>query len=171
MKPISRSACLPACQFINVCLCLFIFFSAPEPNITVNTTPPVLIPCDTPYTYKVYKHSLWDCMALENTKTNVVDVYKWLETETGSMNRTSWQVSLADFDQQSQYEGFTLIGWVRDSEYLKVCCMSISCATWLILGYSVSDNLPGLLYNACTDTQLNSTIGVIPSVADWDLAH
>lgn len=55
-------------------------------------------------------------MALEKEDTNVVDIYKWLETETGSTNRTTWQVSSADFEQQSQYQEFTLVGWVRDSK-------------------------------------------------------
>ena len=56
-------------------------------------------------------------MALENTESDVVTIYKWLETAAGHMNRTSWDVSGTHFEHNHLYQEFSLIGWVLESKF------------------------------------------------------
>lgn len=71
-------------------------------------TPPLLKPCDSSYTVKVWRHQWEDMVAAENTEegSRTVKTYRWT-TQEGSYVREEEQISSENFS--SEYYNF--LGW------------------------------------------------------------
>ena len=78
---------------------------------------PDITPCDSPYLYKIYKAANYDCMAMENTESLMVEIYKWYDTEDGLV-RNHRNLTLSDFEQFEFYDDFFFVGYTLPSKLL-----------------------------------------------------
>lgn len=88
--------------------------TAPTPITDIS---PVITPCQSPYGYKVYQSTNYDCMALENTLTGEVGVYKWLLNQTSNeIVREFRSLSYNEFATDEEYSDFLFVGWALTSK-------------------------------------------------------
>lgn len=85
----------------------------PELNFTTpSDLAPDITPCENPYIYRIYKATSYDCMAIENTETLVVEVYKWYpDAESDGIVRDHRVLSKSDFQQFEFYDDFYFVGF------------------------------------------------------------
>ena len=97
--------------------------SSNDTNDTSDTSPtadisPDIVPCETPYIYKIYKHANYDSMAIENTKTERVGIYTWTAMANGnSIRREYEEISQNEFNKR-QYRVYFFVGWTLQSKEL-----------------------------------------------------
>ena len=101
----------------------------PSPSVNVtsspNTTTPVtnispdITPCENPYTYKVFKSANYDCMAMENTETTTVEIYKWVQTAEGEISKECREIGAADFYESEEYDDFYFVGYTIPSKLMQ----------------------------------------------------
>ena len=90
----------------------------PELNFTTpSDLAPDITPCENPYIYRIYKATSYDCMAIENTETLVVEVYKWYpDAESDGIVRDHRVLSQSDFQQFEFYDDFYFVGFTLASK-------------------------------------------------------
>ena len=83
----------------------------PEMDLTPN-----LIPCDAVNTYRIYKHRIYDSMALVNTETERAEVFSWTLISGQVMRGYEESSSLIFYARQDFHSVFIFIGYTIPSE-------------------------------------------------------
>lgn len=112
-------------HFTNVSFLLSVVPIVTNPDDTTTEEVPDLTPNITPcntnsdYTIKVFKHPTSDAMAIEDTKKNTVEVYRWVQevSEEGEtiLKRLHEKISSNEFTRRMRSD-YTFIGYTIPSE-------------------------------------------------------
>ena len=146
-----------------------------DPNATrpdITDISPDITPCENPYTYKIYKSAQNDCIAMENTETTTVEIYKWVHTAEGEISREYREIEVVDFHESEEYDDFYFVGYTIPSKLMQYSLKAPTVA-WLKSKSLIPENLLHMTtpkIHACyTSTYIITSVNRTQSC--WEATH